>query len=45
MCLFILTSTNNGRHKVHLLHGGISKVLWWTSYHSESQKGDAPSIE
>ena len=21
-----LTSTNNGRHKVHLLHGGIGKV-------------------
>ena len=26
MCLLILTSTNNGRHKVHLLHGGIGKV-------------------
>ena len=26
-CLLILTSTNNGRHKVHLLHGGIGKVL------------------
>ena len=25
-CLLILTSTNNGRHKVHLLHGGIGKV-------------------
>ena len=26
MCLLILTSPNNGRHKVHLLHGGIGKV-------------------
>ena len=26
MCLLTLTSTNNGRHKVHLLHGGIGKV-------------------
>ena len=25
-CLFIFTSTNNGRHEVHLLHGGIGKV-------------------
>ena len=25
-CLLILTNTNNGRHKVHLLHGGIGKV-------------------
>ena len=22
-----LISTNNGRHKIHLLHGGIGKVL------------------
>ena len=35
------TNTNNGRHAVHLLHGGD----WWTPYHSESQDGDAPSIE
>ena len=27
MCLLTLTSTNNGRHEVHLLHGGIGKVL------------------
>ena len=26
MCPFALTSTNNGRHEVHLLHGGIGKV-------------------
>ena len=27
MCLFTLTSTNNGSwHRVHLLHGGIGKV-------------------
>ena len=26
MCLLTLTSTNNGRHEVHLLHGGIGKV-------------------
>ena len=26
MCLLTLTNTNNGRHEVHLLHGGISKV-------------------
>ena len=25
-CLLFLTSTNNGRHKVHLLHGGSGKV-------------------
>ena len=25
-CLITLTSTNNGRHKVHLLHSGIGKV-------------------
>ena len=25
-CLLILTNTNNGRHKVHFLHGGIGKV-------------------
>ena len=27
MCPFTLTNTNNGRHEVHLLHGGIGKVL------------------
>ena len=26
MCLLTLTSTNNGRHAVHLVHGGIGKV-------------------
>ena len=26
MCLITLTSTNNGRHEVHLLHDGIGKV-------------------
>ena len=26
MCLLTLTSANNGRHKVHLLHGGIGKA-------------------
>ena len=26
MCLLSLTSTNNGRREVHLLHGGIGKV-------------------
>ena len=26
MCLLTLTNTNNGRHAVHLLHGGIGKV-------------------
>ena len=26
MCLLTLTSINNWRHKVHLLHGGIGKV-------------------
>ena len=26
MCLLTLASTNNGRHEVHLLHGGIGKV-------------------
>ena len=26
MCLLTLTSTNNGRHEVRLLHGGIGKV-------------------
>ena len=26
MCLRTLESTNNGRHQVHLLHGGIGKV-------------------
>ena len=26
MCLLTLTSTNNGRHEVHLLHGGIGKI-------------------
>ena len=25
-CLLTLTNTNNGRHAVHLLHGGIGKV-------------------
>ena len=25
-CLRALTNTNNGRHAVHLLHGGIGKV-------------------
>ena len=25
-CLLTLTSTNNGRHEVHLLHGGIGKI-------------------
>ena len=25
-CPFILTSTNNGRHKIHPLHGGSGKV-------------------
>ena len=26
MCLLTQTNTNNGRHEVHLLHGGIGKV-------------------
>ena len=26
MCLLTLTNTNNGRHEVHLPHGGIGKV-------------------
>ena len=26
MCLHTLTKTNNGRHEVHLLHGGTGKV-------------------
>ena len=26
MCLLTLTSTNNGRHEVHLVHGGLGKV-------------------
>ena len=26
MCLLTLTSTNNGRHEVHLLHGGNGNV-------------------
>ena len=26
MCLLILTNTNNGRHELHLLHGGIGEV-------------------
>ena len=26
MCLLTLTSTNNGRHEVRLLQGGIGKV-------------------
>ena len=26
LCLLLLTNTNNGRHEVHLLHGGIGKV-------------------
>ena len=25
-CLLAITNTNNGRHAVHLLHGGIGKV-------------------
>ena len=26
MCLLTLTNTSNGRHAVHLLHGGIDKA-------------------
>ena len=43
-CLLTLTSTNNGRHKVHLPHGGIGKVLGGF-LNSESQGGGEPSIE
>ena len=44
-CLLIPTSTNNGRHKVHLLQGGIWQGSWWSSYNSESQEEGEPSIE
>ena len=46
MCLLIITSTNNGSsHRVRLLHCGIGKVSWWSSYNSESQEGGEPSLE
>ena len=43
MCLLTFSSTNNERHEVLLLHGGIHGG--WTLYHSESQEGDEPSIQ
>ena len=42
---YFLTSTNNGRHKVHLLHGGIGKVPGGLLKNSESQEECGPSIE
>ena len=45
MCLFTLTSTNNVRHEVHLLHGGIGKILGGRLKIQKSQEGGEPILE
>ena len=45
MCLLTLTSTNNGRHEVHLLHGGIDKIPGGLLKNSESEGEGKQSLE